>query len=139
MPGTFTEYGRKTLKDLVRKVNKLPFDFIRSSMESVVKVMQKYPRKRPFQKYIRTDTFKNAWELNRTPSYFEIKNFAEQKGIVYPSYVVGDATGQGQAWMHVGRWKVFRQVFEDVFSRLPKSIYDRLKVSHPYIKFEEGP
>lgn len=83
----------------------------------IVGIMKTYPPKRPGQRYVRTYKFRNSWGITDTGTGSKIKNT-----VSYGKYVVGGAYGTGQAWMHVGRWKVFRDVVDNEFSKLPKQV-----------------
>lgn len=75
-----------------------------SSTASKIK-KKRYPRKRPGQRYKRTFTLKRSWQHRRIKRLVHaIINDARQKGKTYPVWVVGDALGRRQAWMHKDRW-----------------------------------
>jgi hypothetical protein len=59
-----------------------------------------YPRERPKQKYVRTYTLRNSWEVRATNSQWDRVNITNPTP--YAGYVVGD---NDQAWMHAGRWR----------------------------------
>jgi hypothetical protein len=63
-------------------------------------IKKPYPATRPEQKYKRTRRLKRGWRSRRVESMvYEIFN-----PTTYGPWVVGDSQGQGQAWMHLGRW-----------------------------------
>lgn len=88
-----------------------------------------YPPMRPNQKYVRTGQLANRWATKkRGPSRWAIVNNATGKrGQQYPTYVVGDATGGGQAWMHRGRWWKARVKIEDRMPMLKQELLDHIK------------
>lgn len=96
---------------------------IRIVLDKVIKRMQRYPPPRPGQRYVRTYRLKRSWKILRFGnSGYQITNNAARKGRQYARYVVGDAYGTGQAWMHQNRWPVFRDVVERAFEQAPKAI-----------------
>lgn len=82
-PGTFDKvvqrWAKRTANQLIKKA---------------------YPPTRPGQTYKRTRRLRRGWRSRRINS-MEAEIFNETP---YASYVVGDSQGQGQAWMHRGRW-----------------------------------
>ena len=85
-----------------------------------------YPPERPAQKYVRTGTLRDSWTWHRQGNNaIRIENTAQQRGKYYPVYVVGDAAGHRQAWMHVGRWWTARRKVEQQIDKL----IDRLRLS----------
>ena len=77
----------------------------------------KYPPRRPNQKYVRTGLLANSWKVTKSgPGRYTITNKATGKSGLYAGYVVG---GKGQqAWMHVGRWWVAKDVLEEATPEL---------------------
>lgn len=57
---------------------------------------------------------------------YTVSNRASYRGRVYPKFVVGDATGANQAWMHQGRWRILRWEMEMALERLPKAASDHV-------------
>lgn len=83
-----------------------------------------YPPKRPKQTYVRTGLLANSWSAEQVaPGKWRINNSAN-----YSQFVVGDAQGHGQAWMHQGRWWLAREVVDgytdDLTQRLSKDLED---------------
>jgi len=89
-----------------------------------------YPPKRPKQIYVRTGQIANRWRAEQVkPGVWRIVNDAVDKyGRFYAFRVVGDAQGDGQAWMHEGRWWLVREVVDgytdDLTQRLSKDLED---------------
>ncbi len=83
-----------------------------------------YPSKRPGQKYKRTGRLANSWKVERgKPGQVAIVNSAKgPRGQLYPTYVVGDAKGDKQAWMHSKRWWKARDVMDKEAKRLPAAL-----------------
>ena len=77
-----------------------------------------YPPKRFRQKYKRTGRLANSWRAARLPSGATILNTAHRRGRFYSRYVVGNAKGTGQAWMHKRRWWKARTIVDGESERL---------------------
>ena len=85
--------------------------------------MKIYPPERPGQDYERTFKLRQGWKVQRLgDTGYRIKNDARFRGRRYPQFVVGSATGERQAWMHKGRWKLFRNVVDSEGARLPREV-----------------
>lgn len=85
-----------------------------------------YPPERPGQKYRRTGTLRASWSWHQQGNNaIRFENTAAQQGPPYAIYVVGDASGQRQAWMHVGRWWKAREKVEAQMEKLK----DKLRLS----------
>jgi len=112
--------GLHNLRDQVPKIGR---ERMYEILSKVIKHMQRYPPPRPGQRYVRTYRLKRSWKILRFGnSGYQITNNAARKGRQYARYVVGDAYGTGQAWMHQNRWPVFRDVVERAFEQAPKAI-----------------
>lgn len=72
-----------------------------------------YPPRRFLQRYKRTGRLANSWRVARLPSGARIYNTAHKRGRFYSRYVVGNARGDGQAWMHKGRWWKAREKVDE--------------------------
>ena len=82
----------------------------------------RYPPPPPRSKYIRTGRLANSWSAGRERmGVWSIRNSAS-----YSGYVVGDAKGNGQAYMHKGRWWIGRNIIEDHVPELRRSIVEAL-------------
>lgn len=98
---------------------------IRTITNRIVRRMQEYPEERQGQTYRRTGNFFRHWRIDQLEKLgYMIQNTATRKGRLYGQYVVGDAYGTSQAWMHKGRWPSFRDVTEEELEALPKEILD---------------
>lgn len=86
-----------------------------------------YPPKRFKQRYVRTGQLANRWRAARTPHGATIINQAAQRGRNYATYVVGDATGKGQAWMHKGRWWRARDVIDEELPELRRQLAEAVR------------
>ena len=79
------------------------------------------------QRYKRTFKLKRGWRVMRKgPTGYTILNHASFRGRGYTKYVVGDAKGSQQAYMHAGRWKILRWEVEAEFEKQPKAIADNI-------------
>jgi hypothetical protein len=100
---------------------------IRTVMNRVVRRMQAYPAQRSGQRYVRTGRLFSHWKIEEIERGYSVENTAAgPNGKAYAKYVVGDAYGTGQAWMHAGRWDVFRDVMEEELQVLPDEIHDEI-------------
>lgn len=132
---------RKGLADLSAELPKIPRQPIRTVMERIKRRMQEYPPEpagqsiasphsilgkiyRPAKRrYQRTGLLGARWSIEyKGESGYIIKNTAARKGRKYGVYVVGDSYGQRQAWMHQGRWQVFRDVADEEIDKLPPEL-----------------
>ena len=85
-----------------------------------------YPAKRPGQKYVRTGRLANSWAVERQGKGVVIVNRAEGRSGPYSRFVIGDAKGAGQAWMHRGRWWTGRGVVDEYREALRDDIISEL-------------
>ena len=131
------ELVRKGLQDLSAELPKVGRRKIRDMMNRVVRKMQEYPpepanRERRSSHSIlgtiitktgRTGTYFRSWKIEQVGNTgYKLENTAARKGKAYAVYVGGDAYGNRQAWMHVGRWNVTRDVVEEEVEKLPPDI-----------------
>lgn len=86
---------------------------LRRLLLRVIRAVTRYPAERPGQKYIRTGLYGRSFKLVTkhmgASAGYTIKSDAVQKGRHYTRYVGGNSAGEGQAWMHQGRWPVVRE------------------------------
>ncbi len=121
---------RKGLEDLGAEIPKISRSRIRATLDRIVRVMKVYPAEPPGSTYERTFKLRRGWKVVPigTEGYL-IQNRARFRGRSYVKYVVGMASGLGQAWMHVGRWKLFRNVVDSEGARLPRDIARHIRIS----------
>lgn len=89
-----------------------------------------YPAMRPRQKYRRTGRLANSWAVERVqPSRIRFLNRARapRGGRPYPTFVIGDSRRQGQAWMHIGRWWLARNVIEEEVPALRNAMVTEIR------------
>jgi hypothetical protein len=132
---------RKGLQDLNKEIPQIGRQQIRTRLERIKRRMQAYPPERPGQsvrvehpvlgytikakRYKRTGRFGRSWSIERIGNTgYMLKNDARDPRTRrrYGHYVVGNAYGAGQAWMHKGRWEVLRDVAEEELQTLPPAV-----------------
>lgn len=134
------EIVRRGLQNLSAEIPKVGRQQLRTFADRVVRRMQAYPPEPAGQsisqshpvlgtvytpargRYRRTGKLGASWKITAKSDGYEISNNAERRGVRYTIFVVGGARGQGQAWMHKGRWQVFRKVFDEELKRVPPEI-----------------
>lgn len=120
---TITNKGevKSWFKRLVDALTTKPDTRIKQANDQIIEIMKAYPPERPHQTYIRTGRLGRNWKSNKVG----VLKYRITNSTPYAKYVVGNAYGQGQAWMHVGRWNVFRNVVDSIVAfTLPKRIVD---------------
>ncbi len=85
-----------------RRVNKATYQWAQQNVVGPLRVKD-YPPERPGQKYKRTGNLRRGWDVQLNQASVTIHN-----RMGYSGYVVGDRKGERQAWMHRGRWWLFR-------------------------------
>ena len=121
------ELVRRGLQDLSGEIPKVGRQQIRFTTERIIRRMQEYPSERPRQKYKRTGRLFRSWKIDSDgKTRYTIENTAAREGRRYGHYVVGDAYGTSQAWMHRGRWLLFRNVVEQEVEKLPEDVQEKI-------------
>lgn len=119
---------RRGLQDLATDVPKVGRQGIFRTAQRIAKRLRIYPPERPDQKYIRTNTLKDSVEITPLSNGYEISvKPVSPKGVEYGDYVLGDADGNGQAWMHEGIWTPFANVALEEIYKLPDDVVEQLK------------
>ncbi len=114
---------RKGLENLGAEIPKIGRSRIRATLDRIVKIMRIEPSPPPGSTYTRTGKLKRGWKIQRIGAIgYKILNEARFRGRRYTQYVVGSATGEKQAWMHRGRWKLFRNVVDAEGAKLPREV-----------------
>lgn len=116
---------RAAAASLPRRVTNATYDWAMSRVMSQMAV-KGYPPQRPGQRYRRTGNLGRNWYARPVDRGVVIGNRMD-----YAGYVVGDARGQGQAWMHRGRWYLMRQVIDEQRPRLRAGISDEVSRAFP--------
>ena len=108
------ELVRQGLENLSAEIPAIGRRRMRTILERVKRIMEAYPSERPGQKYVRSGRMFRSWRIEKLGNNkgYSLGNVAKFKGNAYPHFVVGNAYGTGQAWMHRGRWPQFRTVTE---------------------------
>jgi hypothetical protein len=114
---------RQGLENLAKEMPTIGRRRMYDMMNRITRRMEEYPEERPYQTYIRTGNLGAAWQVVKLDKGYRVKN-----DVPYGKYVVGSAYGTGQAWMHVGRWQLLRDVVEDENKKLPEEIRDEIKL-----------
>jgi len=116
------------MQNVRAEVPKISDRNIEKTVKRIVKHMQDYPPERSGQTYRRTYQFRNSWKITRQMRGYKAENTASGRSGRYGNYVVGDALGAGQAWMHTGRWLLFRDAVDYEMTQLPDSVEENLKL-----------
>ena len=117
------ELVRKGLQDLGAEIPKIGRLQIYRTEQNVVRRMKMYPPEVPGQTYIRTGTLGGGWMITPNSNGYTISN-----NTPYTKYVVGNAYGLEQAWMHEGRWNLLRDVSDEEVAKLPEEIENEISV-----------
>lgn len=117
--GQLVRHGLQNLRAEVPKISK---QRIYGTLQDVVREVKTYPPERTNQRYIRTGRLGVSWLIVSIDNGYSIRN-----NTPYTKYVVGNAYGLEQAWMHIStdqgrRWKLLRDVVDKHVSKLPKTI-----------------
>jgi hypothetical protein len=143
------ELVRQGAENLSAEIPQVGRRQLRTRMERIKRRMQAYPPERAGQsvsaqhatlgkvyrparrRYRRTGRLGRSWEIaqNGDKGYI-LRNDARdpRTGTRYPRFVVGDAYGTGQAWMHKGRWLVMRDVVDEEIATLPPAVEREIAV-----------
>ena len=108
---------RKGLQNLAAEIPKIGREQIYRTEQAIVRRMKVYPPAPPASKYVRTGTLGQGWTITSRADGYTISNATP-----YTKYVVGSAYGTEQAWMHVGRWLLLRDVSDEEIRKLPTEI-----------------
>ena len=150
------ELVRKGLQNLEAQVPQIGRQQIRTVMDRIKRRMQEYPPEPAGQsiasqhpvlgkiyrtakgRYQRTGLLGASWSIDSTDNGYMISNSASRKGRFYAKYVVGNAYGLAQAWMHVGRWQLLRDVTDQEVANLPKEINQQIAMVARRAGFSNG-
>jgi hypothetical protein len=111
------ELVRKGMQDLGAEIPKIGRLQIYQTEQAIVRRVKIYPPERPAQTYIRTGTLGAGWTITSNTNGYTISNDTP-----YTKWVVGNAYGLEQAWMHQGRWQLLRDVQDEEVEKLPPAI-----------------
>lgn len=116
---------RTAAAGMQRRVTNATYAWAQSRVVSQLSVMT-YPPKRPGQRYVRTYRLRNGWTVTAKGKGVTIAN-----RMPYAGYVMGDARGQRQAWMHRGRWPLVKTIIDKERPRLKAGIEDEVQRAFP--------
>lgn len=123
MTVTGAEIVRKGLQDLGAEIPKVGRQQIYLTASAIARRMREYPPPPAMSTYVRTGTLGGGWQVvSRSDGYTIMNNTP------YTKYVVGNAYGLEQAWMHQDRWQLLRDVTEDETSKLPEEIIKEIEL-----------
>jgi hypothetical protein len=108
---------RKGLQDLEAEIPKIGRLQIYQASQAIVRRMKAYPPPPTYSTYVRTFTLGGGWQIVPLANGYTTRNDTP-----YTKYVVGNAYGLEQAWMHADRWQLLRDVAEDETLKLPPEI-----------------
>ena len=115
---------RMGLQNLDAEIPKVARRPIYNTSLAIVRREKEYPSRFSSTGYKRTYRFRNNWTITAYELGYKIGNRTS-----YGHYVVGDAFGAGQAWMHKGIWVPFRQVSEEEIAKLPEAVQNELSLA----------
>lgn len=137
----------KGMQNLLLETPRVGRQQIRTVMERIKRRMQEYPpepsgqsqsethdvlgtiMRRSKGRYQRTGMLGARWAIINVDTGYRIENTAQRRGREYGIYVVGDSRGDRQAWMHKGRWQLFRGVVDEETKKLPDDVEETIRVS----------
>lgn len=119
--GPYARIVRQGLENLRAEIPKISRFEIYETMQGIARRMKVYPPPPAKSRYRRTYRLREGWSIEKLDKGYQIRNSTP-----YAKHVVGNAYGQGQAYMHVGRWQVMRDVVESEMSTLPGRVQNNL-------------
>ncbi len=117
------ELTRMGLQNLDAEIPKIGRKQIYQTAQAVVRREKIYPS-RSASRYTRSYRFRAGWTIEQYELGYRIMN-----RVPYGHYVVGDAFGGNQAWMHQGIWVPFREVADEEAAKLPEAIRNELSLA----------
>ena len=122
------EIVRQGLQDLSAEIPKIGRLQIYRTEQAIVKRLKSYwtsntPPELP--SYQRTGRLAAGYTITGIPNGYTLSN-----SVPYTKYVVGNAYGLNQAWMHSrpGRHTLWRDIQDDEVAKLPQEIDDAISV-----------
>lgn len=112
--------GLQNLDAEIPKIGKKP---IYDTSLAIIRREKEYPA-RVGSRYKRTYRFRAGWSVTAYELGYRIENRTP-----YGHYVVGNAFGGGQAWMHQGIRTPIRQVADEETAKLPEAVRDELNMA----------
>jgi hypothetical protein len=117
------ELVRRGLQDLSAEIPKIGRLQIYQTAQAIVRRMKVYPPPPTYSTYVRTGRLGAGWMITPNTNGYTTRNDTP-----YTKYVVGNAYGLEQAWMHQGRWNLLRDVQDEEVAKLPKAIEEEITV-----------
>ena len=103
------EQVRVSLRNVARAIPKSGIRVLMKLMKNAVVIITSYPPKPPESRYVRTGNYGGSFELARVGDV----GVRLTSGLDYTVYVGGNAAGEGQAWMHEGRWMLIKEAIDE--------------------------
>ena len=119
---TGADVVRQGLQDLSAEIPQIGRLQIYRTMQAIVRTMKVYPPPPATSTYVRTGTLGAGWTITPSAS----NGYTVRNDTAYTRYVVGNAYGLEQAWMHQGRWNLLRDVAEEEIEKLPPEIENNI-------------
>ena len=123
---TGADIVRQGLQDLEREIPRIGREQIYRTMQAIVRTMKIYPPPPSASTYVRTGTLGAGWTI--LPASGAMPGYMVRNDTPYTKYVVGNAYGLEQAWMHQGRWNLLRDVAEEETAKLPPEIENNIQM-----------
>lgn len=98
----------QSLRNVGDAIPRITDKAVKNAMTAARDEVRTYPPERPGQRYRRTGKRYRATQVVKVGlrAYRLESNPVYKGGRTANPYVIGDAFGKGQAWMHAGRWKL---------------------------------
>lgn len=113
---------RRGLQDLRLKIPLVGRQTMWDWLVEIRRKLKIYPAKRTGQKYKRTYRLGRGWNIRKASE----NSYYLQNTTPYTKWVQGNAYGQMQAWMHVDRWSLMRDIVDQDIDLLPKRLAERI-------------
>jgi hypothetical protein len=120
--GTLVRSGLQNLAKDIPDIGRMQ---IYKTAQNIQNIMKVYPPPKPTSK--RTGRLRASVKTIKTDKGYTVEIDPVAKGRHYGKYVVGDARGGSQAWMHIGWWHMFADVVEEEVAKLPPEIEEHIK------------
>lgn len=119
--GELVRMGLQKLAADVPKIGRLQ---IYRTAQHIGTRMRRYPPKPAGSQYIRTYRFKKSWPVYPPRT---ARGYSMGSRVHYAQYVVGDASGFGQALQNV-HWTKFKDVIDAEVDKLPQKVEDAIQI-----------
>ena len=123
------ELVRTGLQNLAAEIPRIGKMQIYRTEQAIVRRMKEYwtiGRPPELPSYVRTGRLAGGYFISPTSNGYKVTN-----EVPYTKYVVGNAYGLEQAWMHAkpGRHQLFRDVTEEEIDKLPAEIEQEITLA----------